>query len=81
MTNRNTGEPLHLTREETAEALRVSLSTVDRYLRDGTLPKSKLGKRLVRIDRSAIDAFLSTPSSVTPAGDDEGVSSLSAGAA
>lgn len=71
MTNRNDADEVqHLTREEAATALRVSLSTVDRYLRYGTLPKVKLGSRLVRIDRAHVDALLkSSPSSVVPPAD------------
>ena len=58
-----------LTREEAATALRVSVSTIDRYLKDGTLPKAKLGKRLVRINRSDIDALLSPSTPTAPAAD------------
>lgn len=62
MTNRKAPEaPAQLTREEAAELLRVSVSTIDRYLKDGTIPKAKVGKRLVRVNRSDIEALL-TPS-------------------
>ena len=51
-------DPALVTREEAAEMLRVSVSTVDRYLKDGLLPKSKVGTRLVRISRSAVESFV-----------------------
>lgn len=58
MTNRKPTDASRLTREEAAEALNLSVSTIDRYLKDGTLPKRKLGKRFVWIDRADIDALL-----------------------
>lgn len=58
MTNRRPTDASRLTREEAAEALNLSVSTIDRYLKDGTLPKRKLGKRFVWIDRADIDALL-----------------------
>lgn len=66
MTNRNLldADP-RMSREDAAETLRVSVSTIDRYLRDGILPKSKLGKRLVRIDRAAVEALLSGEKAVS----------------
>jgi excisionase family DNA binding protein len=42
-----------LTRKEAAQALKVSLPTVDRCLRDGILPKRKI-RGAVRIPSSAI---------------------------
>lgn len=73
MTNRNATD--HLTREEAASVLRVSLSTIDRYLRDGTVPKHKVGKRLVRVRRADVDAFLSSPAVSTPQHEAAGVPS------
>ena len=58
MTNRNVADAQRLTRGEAADVLRVSISTIDRYLKDGTLPKAKVGKRLVRIDRVDVFALL-----------------------
>lgn len=58
MTNRKLVDESQLTREEAAGLLRVSVSTIDRYLKDGTLPKMKLGKRLVRINRADVDALV-----------------------
>ncbi len=85
MTNRNEVDTTErLTREEAATALRVSVSTIDRYLKDGTLPKAKIGKRLVRINRSDILALL-TPSapvdSASPHAGSAGVSLRQDGAA
>lgn len=86
MTNRKVDDEVQdLTREEAATRLRVSVSTIDRYLKDGTLPKAKLGKRLVRINSSDVDALRltpatpSAPSSATPA--DGGATRVSEGAA
>ena len=42
-----------LTRKEAAEALKVSLPTVDRCLRDGVLPKRRI-RGAVRIPASAV---------------------------
>ena len=42
-----------LTRKEAAEALKVSIPTVDRCLRDGTLPKRRI-RGAVRIPSSAV---------------------------
>lgn len=58
MTERNVSEKEMVTREEAAQLLRVSVSTIDRYLRDGTIPRVKLGKRLVRIERHSLNALL-----------------------
>lgn len=77
MTNRNEVDTAEwLTREETAKKLRVSVSTIDRYLKDGTLPGTKLGKRLVRISPVDVEALLSAPVESSP-GDSAGVSSIS----
>ena len=46
-----------LTRREAAKALRVSVPTVDRCLRDGTLPK-RLIRGSVRIPQSAVARIL-----------------------
>ena len=42
-----------LTRKEAAEALKVSLPTIDRCLRDGVLPKRRI-RGAVRIPSSAV---------------------------
>ena len=46
-----------VTREEATEVLRVSLSTVDRMLRDGELPRRKVRGR-VHIPLTAIKAVM-----------------------
>lgn len=46
-----------VTREEATEVLRVSLSTVDRMLRDGDLPRRRVRGR-VHIPLSAIKAVM-----------------------
>lgn len=63
MTNRNAATAPLLTREEAAEVLRVSVSTIDRYLRDGTIPRVRVGKRLVRIERADLDRILTVAAS------------------
>jgi excisionase family DNA binding protein len=58
MTNRNVTDMTLLSREEAAESLGVSLSTIDRYLRDGTLRRVKIGKRIVRIDAAQLSSLV-----------------------
>lgn len=49
----------HLTRDQVAEQLQVSVRTVDRYIADGLLAATKLpGDRLVRISIAAVNALL-----------------------
>lgn len=45
--------PLWLTAEEAAELLRVHISTIYEYARQGLLPAQKIGKT-VRIDRDGL---------------------------
>lgn len=47
-----------LTRDEAAEMLKVSLPTLDRYLKDGAIRSAKIGKRLIRISPESVRAFL-----------------------
>jgi excisionase family DNA binding protein len=47
-----------LTPEEAAEYLKVTRRTIDRWIADGTIKASKIG-RVVRIKRSEIDRILS----------------------
>jgi len=53
-----------LTRKEAAQAMRVSLPTVDRCLRDGAIPKRHI-RGAVRIPASAIANILSGKGAVT----------------
>ena len=48
-----------LTLKEVAKAMRVSESTVRRWVRDGSLPACKIGKRgQVRISKIDLETFL-----------------------
>lgn len=49
-----------LTRREVAQLLRVSISTLERWERQGTGPKSYRvgGIRLLRYDRNELDAWI-----------------------
>ena len=49
-----------LTRAEAAEILQVSISSINRYIKSGTLKASKIGRRLVRIDPRSLEALLQT---------------------
>ena len=46
------------TRDEAAALLRVHITTLDRYVREGTVPAVKLGPRVVRIPARFIDDLL-----------------------
>jgi excisionase family DNA binding protein len=60
----DTNEP-RLTLKEAADYSTLSVSTLRRFIDDGTLPASRLGLRRIVIARTDLDA-LSTP--VTPKG-------------
>lgn len=49
-----------LPRDEAARYSGFSLSTIDRYLRDGTLTRHRKGKRRVLIARAELDSLLRT---------------------
>lgn len=49
-----------LTRREAAEILQVSIASVNRYVKAGTLRAYKISKRLVRIDPASVEALLQT---------------------
>jgi excisionase family DNA binding protein len=51
-------EPPTLTRHQLAEKLRVSVGTVDRRIKDGTIPSIRMGGRLVRIPAAWLDELL-----------------------
>ena len=55
-----------LTRREAAEVLQVSLASVNRYIKAGTLRAYKIGKRLVRIDPRSIEALLQPVPATSP---------------
>ena len=49
-----------LTRAEAAEILKVSVNSINRYVKAGTLRAYKIGKRLVRIDPTSVEALMQT---------------------
>lgn len=49
--------PALMSREDVAEYLSLSLSTVSRLIADGSL-ETKVFSRLVRIPKSSVDAFI-----------------------
>ena len=57
-----------LSRPEFAALAHVSLSTVDRALRDGKLPVTRFGKRIL-IHRSALDALVAASLANAEGGD------------
>ena len=66
----NTPRKLVLTVEETADALTVSIRTVERLIARGELPSRKIGWRRV-VPLAALEQFLSGTGSVTT-GQDSG---------
>lgn len=50
-----------LTRQEAATILQVSVNSINRYIKAGTLKAHKISKRLVRIDPTSVEALLTTP--------------------
>jgi excisionase family DNA binding protein len=53
---RHPNDPAFLDREEAAQSLRVSVSTLDRQIKAGKLRAARIGRRVV-ISPQAIDAF------------------------
>ena len=49
-----------LTRAEAAEILQVSIASVNRYIKSGSLRAYKISKRLVRIDPASVEALMQT---------------------
>ena len=47
-----------LTRPEAAERYRVGLRTIDRWIREGRLPKIQIGSRCIRLPQQQCDAAL-----------------------
>ena len=50
-----------LTRKQAAEILQVSIASVNRRMKDGTLRAFKVGKRAVRIDPVSVESLLAAP--------------------
>ncbi len=46
------------TRKEAAEHLRVGTRTLDRWIADGKLPAYQKGRKLIRLRREDLDAFM-----------------------
>ena len=55
-----------LTRREAADILQVSIASINRYIKSGTLRAYKIGKRLVRIDPASVEALLQTAPAPIP---------------
>jgi excisionase family DNA binding protein len=62
VTQSHEASPL-VTKVEAADALRVSIRTINRYIADGTLAAIRVSPRATRITRSSVEALLA------PAGD------------
>jgi excisionase family DNA binding protein len=60
--------PELLTVKQVAGILQVHEQTVWRYLREGTLPSVRLGRRVVRIARNDLDAFIASRRTVARSG-------------
>jgi excisionase family DNA binding protein len=43
---------------EVARELQISVATVRRWVRNGTLPAKRLGKRIIKIPRWEVEHFL-----------------------
>ena len=54
------GVPELLTVKQVAEILQVHEQTVWRYLRNGSLPAVRLGRRVVRVARSDLETFIAS---------------------
>ena len=52
--------PKLMTRQQAAELLNVSLSTVDNYIRDGLLHKKRIGVRSIRLERLEVETLART---------------------
>ena len=50
-----------LTRRQVAEMLQISIASVNRRMKDGTLRAFKVGKRAVRIDPASVESLLAAP--------------------
>jgi excisionase family DNA binding protein len=48
----------YMTVSEVAEMLRVCRMSVYRWVNDGSLPAHRMGPKLVRIKREAVEAFM-----------------------
>ena len=49
-----------------AEVLQVSIASINRYVKAGTLRAFKIGKRLVRIDPASVEALLQVAPATAP---------------
>lgn len=56
-----------LTRQQAAAVLQVSLASINRRMKDGTLRWFKISPRLVRIDPASVEALMETEREITTA--------------
>ena len=56
-----------LTRRQVAEILQISLASVNRRIKDGTLRSFKISPRLVRIDPTSVEALIQAERETTAA--------------
>ncbi|MEL4358382.1 MULTISPECIES: excisionase family DNA-binding protein [unclassified Luteococcus] len=65
-TRRQTVEPVFMSPQEAAVYAGCSVDTIRRRISDGSLPASRLGKRLIRLDKNDLDKlFRPIPSART----------------
>ena len=50
-----------MTRRQVAELLQISIASVNRRMKDGTLRAFKIGRRAVRIAPESVEALLAAP--------------------
>ena len=55
-----------LTRHQAAEILQISLASVNRRMKDGTLRWFKISPRLVRIDPASVEALMQAAPAAAP---------------
>lgn len=61
-------ESQYLTKQDAADYLKVSKRTIDNLMASGSLPFIKLGGRIVRFPKSAIDRHIKDTLTVHPKG-------------
>ena len=57
-----------LTRRQVAEILQISIASINRRIKDGTLRAFKISPRLVRIDPASVEALMQAERETTAAG-------------
>jgi excisionase family DNA binding protein len=51
----------YLTREETAELLKITLPTIDKYTREGIIKGSKIGSRVLYLESEIMESVKEIP--------------------